>query len=76
MMLFGVKGEKILLKIDGMTCGHCVMRVEKILNGLEGVKMARVSLKKNRAEIIYDDKKTTVEIMKNAVIEAGYNIDE
>jgi copper chaperone len=52
------------------------MRVEKILNGLEGVKRARVSLKKNRAEIIYDDKKTTVEIMKNAVIEAGYNIDE
>ena len=76
MMLFGVKGEKVLLKIDGMTCGHCVMRVEKTLNGLEGVKRSRVSLKKKHTEIIYDGKKTTVETLKNAIIEAGYSIVE
>lgn len=76
MMFFGVKGEKVLLKIEGMTCGHCVMRVEKTLNDLDGVKRARVSLKKNQAELIYDDTKTTVEFMKNAVIEAGYSIVE
>ena len=76
MMLFGVKGEKVLLKIDGMTCGHCVMRVEKTLNGLEGVKRSRGSLKKKHAEIIYDGKKTTVETLKNAIIEAGYSIVE
>ena len=70
MMFFGVKGEKVLLKIEGMTCGHCVMRVEKTLNDLDGVKRARVSLKKNQAELIYDDTKTTVEFMKNAVIDS------
>ncbi|MDR2368712.1 MAG: heavy metal translocating P-type ATPase [Deltaproteobacteria bacterium] len=39
------------LKIEGMTCGHCTARVEKILKGIKGVDKAKVDLKSGTAEV-------------------------
>ncbi|MDR2302827.1 MAG: cation transporter, partial [Deltaproteobacteria bacterium] len=39
------------LKIEGMTCGHCTARVEKILTGIKGVDKAKVDLKSGTAEV-------------------------
>lgn len=64
--------EKIILKIDGMTCGHCVRKVEKSLKSLPGVEVAKVDLKKGTAKVKYDDSKQTVDKMNEAVREAGY----
>ena len=33
--------------IKGMSCNHCVARVEEALYSLEGVKKAKVNLKKD-----------------------------
>ena len=41
MSLFGRdKGEETVLKIEGMSCMHCVGKVEKGLKALEGVLSA------------------------------------
>jgi copper chaperone len=64
--------EKIVLKIDGMTCGHCVAKVEKSLKSLPGVEVAKVDLKKGTAKVKYDDSKQTIDNMNEAVREAGY----
>lgn len=64
--------EKIVLKIDGMTCGHCVGKVEKSLKSLPGVEVAKVDLKKGTAKVKYDDSKQTIDKMNEAVREAGY----
>ncbi|MBT2638871.1 MULTISPECIES: copper ion binding protein [unclassified Bacillus (in: firmicutes)] len=64
--------EKIILKIDGMTCGHCVGKVEKSLKSLPGVEVAKVDLKKGTAKVKYDDSKQTIDKMNEAVREAGY----
>jgi Cu2+-exporting ATPase/Cu+-exporting ATPase len=48
------KGEETMvkkLKIEGMSCGHCTARVEKILTGLQGVDKAVVDLKSGTAEV-------------------------
>ncbi|WFR76699.2 cation transporter [Lactococcus lactis] len=37
---------KETLKIEGMTCDHCVMHVTNALEAIEGVEKAKVSLKK------------------------------
>ena len=39
------------LKIDGMTCGHCVAGVKKALEALPGVESADVSLAEGRAVV-------------------------
>ncbi|MGC3978531.1 MAG: cation transporter [Paludibacteraceae bacterium] len=38
------KNMEKILKIKGMSCSHCAMRVEKALNKIEGV-VAKVDLK-------------------------------
>lgn len=63
------------LRIEGMSCGHCVARVEKALKSLEGVKTAAVSLEKKEAKIEYDESKTDLEGFKKAVEEAGYTAE-
>jgi len=39
------------LKIDGMTCGHCVAAVKKALEKVPGVTAAQVELDSGRAHV-------------------------
>lgn len=65
---------KKVIKIEGMSCGHCTSRVETLLNEIEGVH-AKVSL---------EDKEAVVEIAGNvsderlakAVKVAGFEVTE
>jgi copper ion binding protein len=62
---------KTVLKIDGMTCEHCVAHVKKALEGVEGVKSADVNLKKKSAAVNHGDG-VSLDALKAAVTEAGY----
>ncbi len=62
------------LKIEGMSCGHCVRRVEKALTSIDGVESAKVSLEDKEATVGYDDSKTGLDRFKEAVEEAGYKV--
>jgi copper ion binding protein len=62
---------KTTLKIGGMSCDHCVKHVTEALEGVEGVKSAKVNLKKGEAVVKHEDQ-ANVEAMKAAVVEAGY----
>lgn len=57
-----------------MTCDHCVMHVTSALENLEGVKSAKVSLKKNEALVKFDADITPVDQMALAVKDAGYEL--
>jgi copper chaperone len=65
---------KSTLKIQGMTCNHCVMRVAKALKAVPGVQDAQVDLQKGEAIVSYDDAKVTMEKLSFAVVEAGYKV--
>ena len=62
------------LAIDGMTCGGCVRSVKNVLEGIQGVTSAEVSLEKARATVTYDPAKAEVKKMKEAVTDAGYQV--
>ena len=62
------------LKIQGMTCNHCVMRVAKALKALPGVMDAQVDLQKGEAVVTYDDAKVAPDKLSFAVVEAGYRV--
>ena len=60
------------LKIEGMSCGHCSARVEKALNGLNGVE-AKVDLAAKTAHITLTEE-VSDETFKKVVTEAGYKV--
>ena len=72
MGLFGSKDETVTIDVRGMSCNHCKMTVEKALKGLDGVSKATVDLDKANATVTYDPKKVTIDDMKKAIIDAGY----
>ncbi|HEX2863839.1 MAG TPA: heavy metal-associated domain-containing protein [Deinococcales bacterium] len=41
----------IVLKIEGMTCGHCQAAVAQSLNQVPGVRSARVNLRLGEAHV-------------------------
>jgi copper ion binding protein len=60
------------IKIEGMMCGHCQATVTKAISSVSGVSAVKVSLADKEAAVTYDPKKTTVDAIKAAIVEAGY----
>jgi len=60
-------------KIEGMSCGHCVMAVEKELNILD-IKNKNVEI--GSAKIEFDPDKVSEEDIKNSITEAGFVVIE
>lgn len=63
---------EIKLKINGMSCQHCVMSVKKAIDAVEGVRSADVTI--GSASVIYDETKTDKDKIAKAVHDAGYRI--
>jgi copper chaperone len=68
--------SKTTLKVKGMTCGHCVHTVKSALEGTDGVEFVEVDLGKGRAEVEYDDAKTTPRELAGIVSAEGYMAEE
>ena len=64
--------KEIKLKIEGMHCAGCSTRLERVLNNLEGVEEAKVSLEEKQATIKFDETKTNIENIKEAIVDAGF----
>jgi copper chaperone len=61
------------LKIQGMTCGHCVNAVESALRNREGVRNATVHLEDGAAEVEYEEQRVDPEQLVNVVEAEGYS---
>ena len=62
------------LKIRGMTCGGCVASVQRVLQELDGVGRADVSLASNEAKVEYDAGRVKPADLEAAIEDAGYEI--
>ncbi|MDR1059088.1 MAG: cation transporter [Treponema sp.] len=66
---------KTTLKIEGMSCEHCVKHVTEALKAVRGVKSAKVSLKEKSAVVDHGEE-ANLALMKDAVTEAGYEVKD
>jgi len=57
------------LRIDGMTCGHCVAAVKKALEKVPGVTAAQVELATGRARV---EGEPSLDALLAAVQDEGY----
>lgn len=62
------------IKIEGMSCAHCVMHVKNALMEVKGVKDVQVDLKEKLAVVETQDADN--EALKLAVEDAGYDVTE
>jgi len=68
----GVSMKTTELKIEGMSCGHCVMAVKKELSKLNGVEVDDVQI--GSARVRRDENKVWVQELNRAVERAGYRV--
>ncbi|MFH0823940.1 MAG: heavy-metal-associated domain-containing protein [Pseudomonadota bacterium] len=61
------------IKIEGMSCNHCVAAVTKALDSVDGVKDLTVDLKKGEA-VFSETKPVDDAELKRAVEKAGFSI--
>ena len=66
--------KNIELKIEGMHCTGCSVRIEKILSNTEGIAKAQVSLEEKKATIEYEETKITLEEIKKQIEDAGFEV--
>lgn len=70
------KGESAMtttISIEGMMCAHCQAHVEKALKEVAGVTEVTVSLENKNAVVTGD---ASVETLKQAVVDAGYEVTD
>ena len=65
---------KVVFEIEGMSCNHCRMSVEKALKAVRGVASAEVSLTKKNAVVMFDEAVCALPELKAAVEDAGYSV--
>ena len=63
---------KVTLKIDGMTCGHCVGAVTRALRGVDGVKVENVAI--GEATVAYEPGTTNETVIAEAIADEGYQV--
>jgi copper chaperone len=66
--------QTTVLEVRGMTCGGCVRSVTNVLERIQGVSGAEVSLEKAQATVTYDPAQVDMNRMKEAVTDAGYQV--
>lgn len=65
---------KRTLRIEGMTCPHCVMAVKQELEQVEGLEVKQVEI--GKAEVEYDEALVDDQKIAEAIDEAGYQLTD
>lgn len=66
--------QTITIEVRGMTCGHCKQAVTGALANLAGVQNVDVDLQTGKVKVNYDSSKVSLEQMKEAVEDQGYDV--
>lgn len=69
--MFNLGTKKKTLTVDGMTCHHCEMTVEKALMEIDGVKAAKADHSKKTVEVQYKDE-LNLDQIKDKIEGVGY----
>lgn len=65
--------KEITLKVDGMSCGHCVNAIEGAVKDLGAT--AKVDLAAKSVSVSYDETKLSLDAIKEAIEDQGYDVE-
>jgi copper chaperone len=61
-----------VIRVEGMTCEHCVKTVTQALLALPGVESAKVDLARGTASVTYDGSRVSSDQLTRTIRSAGY----
>ncbi|QTD41009.1 copper chaperone CopZ [Sporosarcina sp. Te-1] len=64
---------KEVLKVEGMSCGHCVNSIESSVGELSGVSAVKVDLANHEVTVEFDNEDTLKQI-KETIEDQGYDL--
>lgn len=64
--------KEVSVKVEGMSCQHCVMRVKKAVDSLDGIISSDVQI--GLVKVRFDENKIDPDIIKKAISGAGYRV--
>ena len=66
--------EKAILRVEGMSCDHCVKAITKAAGELTGVKGVSVDLKGGTVSFRFDPAKSPLKNIEAAITDADYDV--
>ncbi len=66
--------EKLKLKVEGMSCGHCEIAVQDAVRKLPGIKKVKANKRRKEAAIEYDAAAVSTEQIVKAINDTGYQV--
>jgi copper ion binding protein len=63
-----------VLKVEGMSCMHCVNAVKESVGSLSGVTRVEPDLEGKQVIVEFDNDKVKLEDIKEKIVEAGYEV--
>jgi len=67
--------NKTVLKVDGMSCEHCVKAINNALNVLPGVESVSVDLAAGTVTLEHDPAQSPLERIRHEIQEQGYEVE-
>jgi len=67
--------EEKILKVNGMSCEHCVKAVNSALGAISGVTDIVVSLKEGTVSFKYDPALASIEAIKETITDEGFETE-
>ncbi len=71
--MFFSKKKRIVIGIDGMSCDHCVQKIDKALEELSDVSYVKVNLRKKCAVVFFEDNVDSL-LLQKTVEDLGYRV--
>lgn len=66
--------EQTILKVDGMSCEHCVKAITKAVGALPGIENVSVDLNGKAVTVTYDPTQSPLDTIKAEIDDQGYEI--
>ncbi|MCY7814129.1 copper chaperone CopZ [Bacillus haynesii] len=66
--------EQKTLKVEGMSCNHCVQAVEGNVGKLGGVESVKVNLNEGNVEVSFDSGKVSLKEIIDTIEDQGYDV--
>jgi len=64
------------IKLNSIVCDQCVDRLNKVISSIDGVSNVDISLTEKQAVVTFDDSKTSLDKIENAITSTGYNAND
>lgn len=66
----------ITLNVSGMSCAHCKKAIETSVSILPGVSKVEAHVQDGKVDISFDPSRVSLEDIKKAIEDAGYDVQD